>query len=382
MKLTQWFLIIAAVYILGFIAHVLVVRKTVYGDGIFYYSWLRSLAVDHDIQFADEYAALGAVQQRTITAYMGNIYPIGPALLWLPSYIWIHRAMNADGYSLPYQITVGLTSVFYALAGLLFLYRTLRKYFSESTSTVTIIAIAGSTNLLFYGSLDTVNSHALSFFISTVLLILLTQRKSKSFLLGACVGFLALIRPQDAILGIVYLPVLFSHLMKKNIYPVILFLAGTILTFLPQLLAWQIFYGKFWASPYLDRGYGFSFLEPHLLEVLFSPRNGLILWSPVIILALAGFALRTFPRIFNRRIILCVLFFQLYLVASWTTWWQGASFSGRMFISLLPFFGLGLAAVFTTLQSLRMKPFSIMLSIIMPLTTLNMLLIVGFLLAN
>ncbi|MBI5449256.1 hypothetical protein HY948_02970 [Candidatus Gottesmanbacteria bacterium] len=382
MKLSKWFLIIAAIYVAGFFAHAFVVQKTVYGDGIFYFSWLRSLVIDHDINFANEYTALGVTQQRTPTLLLGNIYAVGPALLWLPSYLWIHSTLRLEGFSFLYQVTVGLTGVLYVLAGLLLLYRTLHKFFSDTTCALTVTTVAATTNLLYYGSLDTVNSHALSFFASAVFMALLTQPKSESFYLGVCVGLLALIRPQDAILGIIYLPVLFSHLMKKNIYPVILFLTGTILAFLPQLLAWQILYGKFWASPYLARGYGFSLLDPHLLEVLFSPRNGLLLWSPVLFYALAGFMFRSFPKKINRWTILGAASLQLYLVASWTTWWQGASFGGRMFISLLPFFGLGLATLYTALQSLRMKPLTIMLSIIMPLTALNMLLILAFLLTN
>ncbi len=375
MKRFHWFFLVAAVYLLGYFAHTFIVGKTVYGDGIYYYSWLRSIVVDGDINFANEYAALGAVQQLTVKGLLGNIYSVGPAILWLPQFLLTHRMLHGTGLTLPYQLTVGITSVFYALFGLLILYQTLTKLYAKTTATLTIIAIAFATNLLFYGSLDTVNSHALSFFAASLFLTFLVKRTSHPFLLGASVGLMALIRPQDALFGLLLLP----RLNRKTIIPIA---TGALVIFLPQLLAWQALYSKFWVSPYLDRGYGFNFWQPHLFEVLFSPRIGLILWTPMVAIASVGFFFREFPKATNRWSMLILIFLELYLVASWTTWWQGASFSGRMFISLLPLLSLGLASVFTKLQKLRMKPFAIVLSIILPLSVINALLMIFFLLKN
>lgn len=375
MKTTNLLFLIIIIYLLGFFTHAFILGKTVYGDGIYYYAWLRSAMVDGDINFANDYAALGAGQLLTAKGLPGNIYSVGPALLWSAQFLLTHRLVTSDGFSLPYQLTIGLTGVFFALLGLLLLYRTLAKFFSKVTAALTVIAVAFATNLFFYGSLDTVNSHALSFFAASLFLALLTQPNTQPLLLGASVGLLALIRPQDALFGILFLP----RVNRKTIVPIA---SGALLAFLPQLLAWQTLYGKFWVSPYLDRGYGFNFWEPHLVEVLFSPKSGLILWTPVVAVALAGFVLSEFPKAFNRWLIALVIFLQLYLVASWTTWWQGASYGGRMFISLLPLLSLGLATVFTKLQTLRMKPSAIILSLILPLSAINALLMIFFLLTN
>ena len=375
MKRQYWFFLIAGIYLVGFLGHALIVGKTVYGDGVYYYAWLRSVVVDGDINFANDYAALGASQQLTANGLLGNIYSVGPALLWSPQFLWIHRLLNSDGFALPYQLTVGITSIFYALFGLLLLYRTLAKFFSKTTAVLTVITIAFATNLFFYGSLDAVNSHALSFFAASLFLALLKQPNTQPLLLGASVGLLALIRPQDTLFGLLLLP-------RVNRKTILAIATGAILAFLPQLLAWQTLYGKFWVSPYLDRGYGFNFLQPHLVEVLFSPKSGLILWTPVIAVALVGLFLKGFPKPLNRWFILLLIFLQLYLVASWTTWWQGESYGGRMFISLLPLLSLGLATVFTRLRSLHMKPPGIVLSIILPLSTINVLFMIYFLLTN
>ncbi len=375
MKRQYWFFLIAGIYLVGFLGHAIFLKKTVYGDGIYYYAWMRSVVIDRDINFANDYATFGANQLLTAKGFQGNIYSIGPALLWSPQFLWIHRLLNSDGFALPYQLTVGITSIFYALFGLLLLYRTLAKFFSKTTAVLTVITIAFATNLFFYGSLDAVNSHALSFFAASLFLALLKQPNTQPLLLGASVGLLALIRPQDTLFGLLLLP-------RVNRKTILAIATGAILAFLPQLLAWQTLYGKFWVSPYLDRGYGFNFLQPHLVEVLFSPKSGLILWTPVIAVALVGLFLKGFPKPLNRWFILLLIFLQLYLVASWTTWWQGESYGGRMFISLLPLLSLGLATVFTRLRSLHMKPPGIVLSIILPLSTINVLFMIYFLLTN
>src|SRR3989344_454887 len=110
MQIKRVALIIVVCYVLGFLGHAFIVRKTVYGDGIYYYSWVRSLAVDHDISFANEYTRFGVTQPRTPTGLITNKHSIGPAVLWLPAFLGIHSLLRSDGYSLPYQLAVGLMS--------------------------------------------------------------------------------------------------------------------------------------------------------------------------------------------------------------------------------------------------------------------------------
>ena len=325
-------------------------KKTVYGDGIYYYAWLRSVAVDHDINFRNDYG------------HAGNIYSVGPAILWSPGFLWIHSLIRGDGTSFPYQITVGLMSVGYAIVGLLLLLRLVKD-------PLTILALAFATNLLFYGSLDTVNSHALSFLAATVFLTLWAERGKNQVLLGSVLGLLALIRPQDALYGILLLRKTTAKSIAKNAQ-------GFVLVFSLQLIAWQLLYGRFWVSPYLDRGYGFDFLHPKILEVLFSPNNGLFLWTPITLLGIIGLVLA------KRYILLFLFAAQLYLIASWTTWWQGASYSGRMFISVLPVVAVGLTHLFTRLKRLHWSFREFLLIIIAPLSGINIMLVIYYLITH
>lgn len=331
-------------------------KKTVYGDGAYYYSWLRSFVVDHDINFPN-----------------GNKYSIGPAIFWAPSFLSVHQVLHGDGYSLPYQLSAGLTSVLATLFALALLWQLLQKYFSTTVSIMTVAAIAGTTNLLFYGSIDAVNSHALSFFAAVVFLTLLLQKQKHWFAIGVTLGLLGLVRTHDLLYGILLIPFLSRRSLPKM-------LLGAIVAFAPQLLAWQLLYGKFWVSPYLTTGEGFNFLKPQIFGVLFGLTSGLYLWTPMSLLATVGLVTGDFKRIPYRYFMITVFVAELYVVSSWSTWWQGASYSGRMFVSTLPILSFGVASIFSRLTRYKWTKAYYLVTVIIPLSIINMSLIISFLL--
>lgn len=359
MRPVTWLLLVPLLYLSLYVAHALYVGKTVYGDGVFYFSWVRSVVVDRDILFANEYAHFGVNTP-------GNKHPIGAPLFWLPWYTQAHVLTKGTGYELPYQLFVGFISVLAALSGLMLLYRILSLSFSKTTSMLAIISIALTTNLLFYGAVDPVNSHAVSFFAATLFLSFLFSKNVSPFLTGCSLGFCALVRPQDAVLSLLAFP----KFSKK-------FLLGAVLVFSPQLLAWYGLYGTPWMSPYLIGGESFTWWSPHFWDVLLSPTNGLFVWTPVTLLGLAGLF---FWRDSRRVWFIGLFVVEVAIVGSWSIWWQGASYSGRMLVSTLPVLSFGLAAIYTKLNALGLRWKQILLAIISPLSILNALLIVRFLL--
>ncbi|MDD1444350.1 hypothetical protein MEO93_29230, partial [Dolichospermum sp. ST_sed3] len=249
-------------------------------------------------------------------------------------------------------------SVCYALVGLVLLYR--------FVPIAVIVAIAGGSNLLFYGSVDTVNSHAVSFFAVCVFLSLLRSSKRNWVTIGASLGLIALIRTQD----LIYVFLLRPGLAASQGRALRKFAFGFLIIFLPQLFAWFMTTGNV-ISPYLTGNEGFNFLHPHILEVLFSLQNGLFLWTPIVLLGIFGL---------KDKLMLAVFFLQLYLVSSWSSWNQGASYSGRMFVSLLPLIAIGLSHLFSTLRRIKLQGLSLYLAVIFPLTLINTIMIISFLL--
>lgn len=359
MKFNRIFLLIFIIYLLGFFSHALFLKKTVYGDGIYYYSWVRSSIIDHDINFANEYSHFGVNAP-------GNKHPLGAPLFWLPWYAQAHTIIDGTGYELPYQLFVGFISVLAAISGLILLYRLLLQSFSKTPSALAAMSIALATNLLFYGSIDPVNSHAISFFAATVFLSFLYSKNVSPFLTGCALGLCALVRPQDAVLGLLAFP----KYSKA-------FFLGVLVTFFPQLLSWYVLYGSLWTSPYLGMGESFARGSPHFFDVLFSPTNGLILWTPMTLIAILGFI---FWKDSRRSWFLALFAVEVSIVGSWSIWWQGASYSSRMLVSTLPILAFGLAALYTKLMSIGLRWKSILLAIIGPLTIINILLIIRFLL--
>jgi len=328
---------ICALYLLLFAAHAALLNKTVYGDGVYYYSWLRSVIVDRNIDFTNEYAREHVSQPPAPSGLPGNKYSIGPAIAWAPLYVTAHTALRGTGWELPYQVAVGVVSVLSAIAGLVLLTRLLRT--SDRIATVTLLAVAGATNLLFYGAVDPVNSHALSFFAAVTFLLFVTEKRRIAFAAGAALAILAMIRLQD----IVYLIVLIPY--RRKIAPV-LFLAGFVTAFLPQLAAWYALYGSL-TNPYIAGGESFDLLRPHILGTLFSPGNGLFLWTPVVAAGAVGLLLvpkTKAPARPVRLAYLAVCIAELLVISSWSTWSQGASYSGRMFVSILPLIAIGIAS--------------------------------------
>lgn len=368
MKLQTTILLILSVYFLIFSLHAVLVGKTVYGDGKYYYAWLHSIATDHDIHFANEYHALGISWQLSPRDVPANKYSIGPALFWLPAYVHILFALPQTNWlSFSTQYVVGISSVFAAIAGLILLTRILPK--TQGAASLTLLGTAGATNLLFYGAVDPVNSHAITFLYVASLLVLLASDTRHSFAIGIVLGLLASVRLQDIVFILLILP----HWKRLNI-PVLI--AGIGIACCAQFAAWYGVYGSL-TNPYILGGEGFNLLNANIVGVLFSPKNGLLLWTPIILLGIYGLIVN-WKRYWSY---LAVFGIELVIVASWSSWSQGASYSGRMFVSSLPLIAVGMGEILRSHTRIRVYR-NALLWLIGSLCFLNASLILFFLLTN
>lgn len=371
-RVSYVFVIIFLVYVLGFLSHFSLLQKAVYGDGIFYFSWLRSAVVDHDVGFRNEYAFFDVAQPLTPRGVPGNKYSVGPALLWLPNYLTAYQVLGDHGIEPVYQMVAGLTSVFYALIGLLLLYILAKKFFGETPALLTVLTLAGATNLLFYGSIDPVNSHSLSFFAVSVFLALLFTKPISWIAMGVTLGFIGLIRPQDMLVGLAVLPFLYKE--KRPRQACAFFCFSAFVTFIPQLLAWQTLYGSL-VSPYLTQGEGFALLKPHLFKTFFSLDNGLLVYTPAMVYGGIGFFSGWKKLEFFKRYVLVIILLQLYLISCWSTWWQGASYGIRMFVGSLPLLVFPFCAFYSSFSRQLLGKTFLFYWLIGGLTFLNIMMI-------
>lgn len=369
---------LSLVLALVFLLHYYVVGQAVYGDGIFYYAMTHSIYFDRDLdtqnQLGHHYSPasnnsaieepLENIEMRTKTGLTSSKYPIGPSLAWLPAVFVADQKANLlkninpnfpnNGYSNIYQITVGLMNVLFVGVAIFLLCKFLLKYFSKTTSLLSVLTILFGSNLLFYGGLDVINSHPISLLMSAVFMIYWFKTKNKTnknwFAIGLIVGLLALIRTQDFVfLSLIIfenLYLLFNrHLSLSKIILNIFYVGiGMLISFLPQLLEWRVVFGDFFQNPYISAKEGFNFFRPHLLEIFLGLKVGLFIWTPIYLFCIAGLLLLFKKNRYFSVSAIVLLVFQIILIASWSGWSQGESFGIRMLISTLPFLTIGLAS--------------------------------------
>ncbi len=346
-------------------------------DPIAYYSWLRAAVIEHTLDvgstwqhyYNEPLSREPDFTMKTATGYSYNHWAAGPAILWSPLYLMAHLfvladnasggSMPADGYSFPYLFAASISTVLYALLGVILLYRIAMRYFQPAIAAGSAIVVVFATPLVFYTFSNPLMSHALDAFAGIVYVFAWLRARDKPgagrrMAVGMAIGLAMWIRVQNALLvAVPALEVLsallehgnlrqrFKELLKRGVPLGI----GLALLVVPLMAFWKVMYGAWIVNTYsASQGTFINLASPHLLEVLFSSNRGLFTWSPVLLPAVAG----TIPlwRIDRRLTLLLIAGFLLnyYLVASLSFWSGGAAFGARFFINSTAYFGLGLAA--------------------------------------
>lgn len=273
-------------------------------------------------------------------------YTSGIAILILPFFLIAHFLASlqgcADGFGPVYQQMLNFTGPFYALLGLLLLYRFLRNYVEHFAAFASCILIFAGTNLYYYAIADGFMSHVYSFFLFALTLYStknykLSGHKTKwAAVIFASAFFILLIRPTDIII-LLLLPFLdFENLkkvwqfirsfitIKKILSAVVLFL----LIFVPQMIYWKFAYGSYITYSYGSEG--FDYLAcPKIVEILFSTNNGLILYNPLYLVLIVSMLILAVRKYKTGLPFLIITGIALYLTASWGCWYYGCSFGMR-----------------------------------------------------
>ena len=310
-----------------------------------------------------------------VKAPNGGVVPkmtCGMAILYSPFFLLGHKiAINQhsplDGYSSPYATCVHYGSLFYCFLGLVILAFVLRRFFSDGAVALTLSTLFFATNLFSYTLRDGEMSHAYGFFINSVFLWLTCRwhekRKSIYFLwIGMTIGLASLVRPAEILIVIVFIgygvhsfsdfknkvkEVLFSY---KNIP---LFLLGFILLWLPQLIFWKIKTDQLFFFSYGEEG--FFWLDPQILNLLFSYRKGWFIYTPIMLFSIIGlFMLKDKSRDFKFSIS-AYLILNIYVLSCWWCWWYAASFGMRAVVQSYAILAVPLAAFYEKVFSFHFK---------------------------
>ncbi len=341
-------------------------------DGFYYFAYLRSLAFDGDVEFSNDYRLLGLgdkthLFQPTPTNHAQSAWTIGPAILWSPFFAAGHLVardlgehdpnVTANGVSFPYRQSVCIAGLVYGLLGCWFLYRiALRVTDRAMAAAATIVTVSGSF-MLWYLIKEPSMTHAPSMaLVAGFVWAWLATRENRVtwqwVALGLLAGFMTLVRWQNAIFALlpacdaaVALYRAWRHrdpqVGRATIVSGLLFTAAATVAFVPQMLAWKAIYGSFLAvSPV---GPQIRFSDPHIVDILWSSRNGLFSTSPA--LAAGAVGLLLFTRALPAIGIPCLLALatMTYFNACVQDWWGSAGYGGRRFDGTLALFVLGVA---------------------------------------
>jgi hypothetical protein len=254
---------------------------------------------------------------------------------------------------------VCIAGLFYALLGAWFSWRFVAMFFAGSLAAGAVAFTITGSFLLWYTVKEPSMTHAPSMagvaaFAWMWAATYGRRTRMQWAALGLLAGFITMLRWQNALFAILpacdALLLLVGHTRRRERDALISTIgAGVIFTicatiaFVPQMLAWKAIYGTYLAvSPV---GPQIRWWDPHVVDILWSSRNGLLSWSPILYVGAIGLVLfaRSRPTIgFPVIITIAVM---TYFNASIQDWWGSAGYGGRRFDGTIPLFALGAAAL-------------------------------------
>jgi hypothetical protein len=290
----------------------------VYGDGYGYYAWLRSALIDHDWSFDNEFNLHRPLDhhiekdpERTEIGRRPNPWSIGPACIWALAVVPGHGTVQllqsldlpwaADGYTLPYQLMVGCTTLLAGILGLVHLYGICRHFARPTRAALAAALMTLGTTIVYYQTIEVSMGHGLGAAVLAALVwCWLRSYGSKApgrwLLIGALVGLASLMRWQLATFAILPageallacidgLRLGLRDVGKSLLGLALAALAGAVV-FFPQMYAWHCVYGQWLGSP---MKLAHNWLHPNLWQVLASQDRSLFYWTPLTLLAAVGF---------------------------------------------------------------------------------------------
>jgi hypothetical protein len=344
-----------------------------------YYAWLRSAAFDRDLDFANEWNTWGYVEMPlTTTGHRYNQHTVGPALLWSPFFLLAHlyvkadRAVSgdryaADGYSAPYLRSAAVGTITAAVTGAWLLGSALAPLVGAAGAGLSVVGAVASSSVLFYVFVQPGMSHGATFGMAAALvwaahLVHAAPSRRRWIVLGLLLGAVVLMRLQAVVLALIPSALAVAQLRSGRARPRWVAEAGLVAVamFVPQLVGWQVLYGRFlrlpagpglshWAS---ERGW-FEASSPRFLDVLLAADHGLFTWTPAMLVAVFGLlvALRRWRA--PAAMGLAVLLATTWLNGSLADWSGSDAFGARRYDLVVPFLAFGFAAL---LEECRRAP--------------------------
>jgi len=360
-------------------------EKLIVSDGVGYYDYLPSAFIHKDLF---RYHKGNESSTKRIDSldfyvdqqeYKANKYPAGTALMQSPffgaAYLQLKNTGEITGYEPLFHTYIFYAGLVYLFIALILIRKLLTTFhLARSTILISQFALLFSTQLLWYSSQEPTFSHLYSFVaISAFALywrIYLAEKKAYQLILVFILfGIIVLIRPINIIV-LAFLPFLsnswqefkqtLAHILTNKKWLLIGTTCFTTIVSI-QFILWYFQTGNWLIYSYT--GEGFNFNNPQMINILFSFKKGLFIYTPVILI----FSLVSLKLLFNKGIYqfltwILAMVLITFVLSSWWSWYYGCSFGLRAYIEYYPFFAIPFALAFN--QCNKAIKFMIILGII------------------
>ncbi len=349
--------------------------QIVNSDGRGYYAYLPAIFIFNDWNWDFVYEKEKIIipsNPELLGDYINNVngekvnrYFIGTSILISPFFLLAYflsyiLGQQIDGYSFIFFYSVLIAAIFYFILGLNYVRKTLLLLnFSASTTALVVLGFGLGSNLFHYANYEPSMSHIYSFALIASFCyfskkIALNYSNKTLLLLIVLFSLIVIVRPVNG-LAIFALPFFFNTfsdfllfvqtIIFKNLKT--LFLGVLIFLFVIslQIAPYYLQAGKLWVYSYSEAKFNFS--EPHFIDILFSYRKGLFVYTPILFISIFGF----FILLKNNKyqVLIWFIFFMCtnYILSAWSFWWYGGSFGMRAYVEFFPFFMILFALAFS-----------------------------------
>lgn len=329
-------------------------------DGNGYYAWIRSLIIDGDLNFANDFKELyfpdappPEINIKTPKGLIPNKYPIGMAIVETPGFLLGHLVAKItpfadDGISLPYQIAVVLSLVILIISSFYLFYLALLNCGINTEIAVFFSATAlVTTNIIHYIAKEPTMSHATGVALANIIIFLVTfatdtKHKHIFYYLGCglLIGLLILVRNTNIVMLPLFLYLFWEKRPKLN--EIASLIGGMLMMLFLQQLSLFLIWGKPIFNSYQNQGFRGNLTG--LWSNLWGQGNGVFIYHPwylvLVIINLCGLIWFNQNRLLHLMIL--ISFSGLWLING--LWgFAGDSFGHRAFIEVITILSLGAA---------------------------------------
>ncbi len=315
-------------------------------DNLAYYQYLPALFVDGNFDRMPWVHVLENGKGLSLVT-------LGVALLQLPFYllghVWANGfGYNVDGYSPPFAVANMLSTAVYTGLGCALAFRLARRFSNEVSAMIAVLLLFTVTNLFFYAVYEPGYSHAYSFFLIAWVCwsALRVQEEGRAVhVLALVVSTSLMLLVRQLNLFVLAFPLIVGAGMPGGLRQALrhvlarrtMLIPALLLALLPwvlQMIYWHHITGEAFTFAYGKKGEHFEWdkMVPGL--VLFSERNGWLIYSPFLIPVLVTLLLRAFRRDRVALGVLSVVVVTWLFYSAWWCWWLGTSFGARGMVDL------------------------------------------------